>query len=121
GVVLGLEEAGDDEGLVPAQDCGLGFAVGPFLEPAVQALLLAYFQVVPQAGQGAAGVELGYRVQAGREVLGRRPLPRLDLADHVVGDVDQDGQILLGQVGPGPVEAQFGAEHACGRPGSVGV
>ena len=67
GVVLGLEEAGDDEGLVPAQDRGLGFDVGPLLEPAVQALPLALLQVVPQAGQGAAGVQLGYRVEAGGE------------------------------------------------------
>jgi len=46
--------------------------------------------------------------RAGREVLGGRPLPRLDLADHVVGDVHQGGQVLLGQVRPGPVEAQLG-------------
>ena len=50
GVVLGLEQAGDDEQLVPAQDRGLGFDVGPLLEPAVQALLLVLLQVVPQAG-----------------------------------------------------------------------
>ena len=29
GVVLGLQQAGDDERLVPAQDRGLGFDVGP--------------------------------------------------------------------------------------------
>jgi hypothetical protein len=29
--------------------------------------------VLPQAGQGASGVQLGDRVQAGREVLGGRP------------------------------------------------
>ena len=91
GVVLGLQQAGDDERLVPAQDRGLGFDVGPLLEPAVQALLLALLQVIPQAGQRAAGVQLGYRVEAGREVLGGRPLPRLDLADHVVRDVGQGG------------------------------
>jgi hypothetical protein len=44
GVVLGLQQAGDDERLVPAQDRGLGFDVGPFLKPAVQALLLALFR-----------------------------------------------------------------------------
>jgi hypothetical protein len=70
GVVLGLQQAGDDERLVPAQDRGLGFDVGPLLEPAVQALTLAFLQVVPQAGQGAAGIQLGYRVETGREVLG---------------------------------------------------
>ena len=75
GVVLGLQQAGDDERLVPAQDRGLGFDVGPLLEPAVPALLLALLQVIPQAGQGPAGVQLGYRVQAGREVPGGRPLP----------------------------------------------
>ena len=67
------------------------------------------------------GVQHGYRVQAGREVLGRRPLPRLDLADHVVRDVGPGGQVLLGQAYPGPVEAQLRAEHARGRPGSVGI
>ena len=87
GVVLGRQQAGDDERLVPAQDRGLGFDVGPLLEPAAQALLLALLQVIPQPGQRAAGVQLGYRVEAGREVLGGRPLPRLDLADHVVRDV----------------------------------
>jgi hypothetical protein len=64
---LGLEEAGDDEGLVPAQDGGLGFDVGPLLEPAVQALLLALLQVLPQAGQGASGVQLGTASRRGRE------------------------------------------------------
>jgi hypothetical protein len=59
GVVRGLEQAGDDEGLIPAQDRGLGFDAGPFLEPAVQALLLALLQVLPQAGQGTAGVQPG--------------------------------------------------------------
>ena len=62
GVVLGLEQAGDDERLVSAQDHGLGFDVGPLLEPAVQALLLALLQVIPQAGKRAAAVQLGYRV-----------------------------------------------------------
>ena len=57
-----LIQIGHDEGLVPAQDGGLGFDVGPVLEPAVQALLLALLQVVPQAGQSATGVELGYCV-----------------------------------------------------------
>ena len=33
GILLGLEQAGDDERLVPAQDRGLGFDVGPLLEP----------------------------------------------------------------------------------------
>ena len=80
GVLFGLQQAGDDERLVPAQDRGLGFNAGPLLEPAVPALPLAPLQVIPQAGQGAAGVQLGYRVEAGREVLGGRPLPRLDLA-----------------------------------------
>ncbi len=79
GVLFGLQQAGDDERLVPAQDRGLGFDAGPLLEPAVQALLVALLQVIPQAGQRAAGVQLGYRVEAGREVLGGRPLPRLDL------------------------------------------
>ena len=71
--------------------------------------------------EGASRVQLGYRVEAGREVLSRRPLPRLDLADHVVRDVGPGGQVLLGQACPGPVEAQLRAEHACGRPGSVGI
>src|SRR5947209_4997697 len=31
--------------------------VGPLLEPAVQALLLALLQVLPQAGQGTPGVQ----------------------------------------------------------------
>ena len=65
GVVLGLQQAGDDERLVPAQDRGPGFDAGPLLEPAVPALPLALLQVIPQAGQRAAGVQLGYRVQAG--------------------------------------------------------
>ena len=39
GILLGLQQAGDDERLVPAQDRGPGFDVGPLLEPAVQALL----------------------------------------------------------------------------------
>jgi len=97
GVVLGLQQAGDDERLVPAQDRGPGFDAGPLLEPAVQALLVALLQVIPQAGQRAAGVQLRYRVEAGREVLGGRPLPRLDLADHVVRDGGPGGQVLLGQ------------------------
>jgi hypothetical protein len=105
----------------PAQDRGLGLDVGPLLEPAVQAPLLALLQVVPQAGQGVAGFQPGYRVDAGREVLGRGALPRLDLADDVVGDVDQGGQVLLGQASPGAVEAQLGAEHACGCSGAVGI
>ena len=121
GILLGLQQAGDDERLVPAQDRGLGFDVGPLLEPAVQALLVALLQVIPQPGQRAAGVHLGYRVQAGREVLGGRPVPRLDLADHVVRDGGPGGQVLLGQARPGPVEAQLRAEHARGRPGSVGI
>ena len=121
GILFGLQQAGDDERLVPAQHRGPGFDAGPLLEPAVQALLVALLQVVPQAGQGAAGVQLGYRVQAGREVPGGRPLPRLDLADHVVRDVGPGGQVLLGQACPGPVEAQLRAEHARGRPGSVGI
>ena len=75
GILFGLQQAGDDERLVPAQDRGLGFDAGPLLEPAVQALLLALLQVIPQAGQRAAGVQLRYRVEAGREVLGGRPLP----------------------------------------------
>ena len=79
--------------------------------------LLALLQVIPQAGQRAAGVQLGYRVEAGREVLSRGPLPRLDLADHVVRDGGPGGQVLLGQARPGPVEAQLRAEHARGRPG----
>ena len=80
------DDSVDDERLVPAQDRGLGFDVGPLLEPAVQALFLALLQVIPQAGQRAAGVQLRCRVEAGREVPGGRPLPRLDLADHVVRD-----------------------------------
>jgi hypothetical protein len=56
GVLFGLQQAGDDERLVPAQDRGLGFDAGPRLEPAVRALLAALLQVVPQAGQRAAGV-----------------------------------------------------------------
>ena len=95
--------------------------LGPLLEPAVQPLLVALLQVLPQAGQRAAGVQLGYRVQAGREVPGGRPLPRLDLADHVVRDGGPGGQVLLGQACPGPVEAQLRTEHARGRPGSVGI
>ena len=75
GILFGLQQAGDDERLVPAQDRGLGFDVGPLLEPAVQALLVALLQVIPQAGQRAAGVQLGYRVEAGREVLGRAAAP----------------------------------------------
>ena len=82
---------------------------------------MALLQVIPQAGQRAAGVQLGYRVEAGREVLGGRPVPRLDLADHVVRDGGPGGQVLLGQACPGPVEAQLRAEHARGRPGSVGI
>ena len=46
GTLLGPEQAGDDERLVPAQDRGLGFDVGPLLEPAVQALLLSLLQVI---------------------------------------------------------------------------
>ena len=75
GVLLGLQQAGDDERLVPAQDRGLGFDAGPLLEPAVPALLVALLQVIPQPGQRAAGVQLGYRVQAGREVPGRAAAP----------------------------------------------
>src|SRR5580704_9932159 len=60
GILLGLQQARDDERLVPAQDRGLGFNVGPLLEPAVQALLVALLQVVPQAGQRAARIQLGY-------------------------------------------------------------
>jgi hypothetical protein len=43
---------------------------------AVQALLVALLQVIPQAGQRAAGVQLGYRVEAGRESSagGRSPV-----------------------------------------------
>ena len=76
GILPGLQQAGDDERLVPAQDRGPGFDAGPLLEPAVQALLAALLQVIPQAGQRAAGVQLGYRVEAGREILSRGPLPR---------------------------------------------
>ena len=47
GVLLGLQQAGDDERLVPAQHRGPGFDVGPLLEPAVQALLVALLQVIP--------------------------------------------------------------------------
>ena len=65
-------KAGDDERLVPAQHRGPGFDAGPLLEPAGQALLVASLQVIPQAGQRAAGVQLGYRVEAGREVPGER-------------------------------------------------
>jgi hypothetical protein len=36
---------------------------------------VAWAWMLPQAGQGACGVQLGDRVEAGREVLGRRPLP----------------------------------------------
>ena len=121
GVVLGLEQAGDDERLVPAQHRGLGFDAGPLPGPAVQALLAALLQVIPQAGQRAAGAQLGYRVEAGREVLSRGPLPRLDRADHVVRDGGPGGQVLLGQARPGPVEAQPRAEHARGRPGTAGI
>ena len=74
GVLFGLRQAGDDERLVPAQDRGLGFDAGPLLEPAVQ-LLLALLQVIPQAGHRAAGVQLGCRVEAGREVLSRAAGP----------------------------------------------
>jgi hypothetical protein len=95
GILSGLQQAGDDERLVPAQDRGRGFDVGPLLEPAVQALLVALLQVIPQAGQRAAGIQLGYRVQARREILSGRPLPRLDLADHVVRDIGLGDQVLL--------------------------
>ncbi len=47
GILSGLQQAGDDERLVPAQDRGLGFDVGPLLEPAVPALFLALLQVIP--------------------------------------------------------------------------
>ncbi len=43
---------------------------------------MALLQVIPQAGQRAADVQLGYRVEAGREVLGGHPLD----ADHVIVD-----------------------------------
>ena len=121
GILFGLQQAGDDERLVPAQDRGPGLDACPLLEPAAQALLVALVQVIPQARQRAAGVQLGYRVHAGREVLGGRPLPRLDLADHVVRHVGPGGQVLLGQACPGPVEAQLRAEHGRGRPGSAGI
>ena len=65
GILFGLQQAGDDERLVPAQDRGLGFDAGPLLEPAVLALLVALVQVIPQAGQRAAGVQLGDRVPGG--------------------------------------------------------
>jgi hypothetical protein len=55
GVLFGLQQAGDDERLVPAQDRGLGFDAGPLLEPAVPALLVALLQVVPQAGSARRG------------------------------------------------------------------
>ena len=35
GILFGLQQAGDDERLVPAQDRGPGFDAGPLLEPAV--------------------------------------------------------------------------------------
>ena len=38
GVVLGLQQAGHDERLIPAQHLGFGFDVGLLLEPAVYAL-----------------------------------------------------------------------------------
>jgi hypothetical protein len=94
GVVLGLEQAGDDERLVPAQDRGLGFDVGPLLEPAVQALLVALLQVIPQPGQRGVrrraaarircrgrdrrGGELGHRWGRRREQRGGRG----DLVHH---------------------------------------
>src|SRR5580704_16506575 len=46
GILFGLQQAGDDERLVPAQDRSLGFDIGPLLELAVQALFLALPQVV---------------------------------------------------------------------------
>ena len=75
GILFGLQQAGDDERLVPAQDRGPGLDAGPFLEPAVQALLPALLQVIPQPGQRAAGVQPGYCVEAGREVLSRGRSP----------------------------------------------
>ena len=33
GILFGLQQAGDDERLVPAQDRGPGFDAGPLLEP----------------------------------------------------------------------------------------
>ena len=65
GVLFGLQQAGDDEGLVPAQDCGLGFDVGPLLEPAVQALFVALgavtagVRVVPGVSCLTAGSRIG--------------------------------------------------------------
>ena len=39
------------------------------------ASLIPALQVVPQPGQGASRVQLGYRVEAGREVLSRGAAP----------------------------------------------
>jgi hypothetical protein len=50
------------------------------------------------------------------EALGRRPLAGLDLADHVVRDVHQRGQLDLRKPGPLAVVPQLGAEYALGRP-----
>jgi hypothetical protein len=38
--------------------------------------------VIPKPGQGAPGVQLGHRVEAGGEILGGRPIPRLDLSSE---------------------------------------
>ena len=76
----------------------------------------ALLQVIPQAGQRAAGVQLRYRVQAGREVLSGRPVPRLDLADHVVPDGGPGGQVLLGQPCPGPVKRSSAPNTPAGVP-----
>ncbi len=95
------QEQPDDDGVWPNSHnsrSGLcGTRTWPTWACRSQALLLALLQVIPQPGQRAAGVQLGYRVEAGREVLGGWPLPRLDLADHVVRDVGLGGQVLLGQ------------------------
>ena len=67
-----------------------------------------FLKVVPQAGRRAAGVQLGYRVEAGREVLGGWPLPRLDLADHVITDVDPGAEVItLGHVADGNVHVNI--------------
>ncbi len=43
------------------------------------------------ASQANVSHDVISKIEAGREVLGRRALPRLDLADHVVRDVGPGG------------------------------
>ena len=55
GMLFGLQQAGDDERLVPAQDRGPGFDAGPLLEPAVPALPVALSSGDPAAGSARRG------------------------------------------------------------------